>query len=471
MNKDKYTKDLEAKLKRFEDMMNVSVEMMDVLSNRNEELESRVKELENLIEGAKGKSSRKTSRNSSLPPSKDLDRPQRNKSTRKSSGKSSGGQKGHKGSTLEMSLFPDKVIPIVPKKCTCCGDVLNSANKVLIDSRQEIDIPPVKATTYQYDKYSIACSCGHCNNGNFPSRLKAKVQYGPRIRTWITYLNTYQIIPLKRLKEFFKSAFSVSLSEGTLVNTVSRTAKLAENLYEYIRIYIEQSKTVGADETVIFSNGKRSYYWAFQNKRASYITFDETRKKDVILKNFPYGFPNAILTSDRYAAYFSTPAKGYQICWAHLLRDLQYLKETEDSKHVDDLYSIYNRAKKLESLKTSNSRDGKKVKTLESDLNNLLLADVDQKHKETRTLLKSLKKHRSSIFSFMYNKDVESHNNGTERVFRNAKTKMKVSGQFKSGQQDYAIIRSLIDTLIKNKRQIFQSFFDLQCGKDVILGF
>jgi len=348
---------------------------------------------------------------------------------------------------------------------------LNADEKELIDSRQEIDIPPVKALNYQYDKYSIVCSCGHCNTGNFPKRLKAKVQYGPRIRTWISYLNTYQIIPLKRLKEFFKSAFAVSLSEGTLVNTVSRTAKLAGNLYEYIRSYIEQSDTVGADETVIFSNGRRSYYWAFQNKRASYITFAETKKKDVILRNFPYGFPSAILSSDRYAAYFSTPAKGYQICWAHLLRDLQYLKETEDNKYIDGLYSIYNRAKKLESLKTSNSRNGKKVKSVENDLNEILLTHVDEKYSGTKTLLKSLKKHRSAVFSFLYNKDVESHNNGTERVFRNAKTKMKVSGQFKSGQQDYAIIRSLIDTLIKNNRPIFESFFNLQCGKDVVLGF
>lgn len=471
MNKDKYIKDLEVKLKQFEEMMEVSIEMLDVMSLENEDLKSRVKELENLVDGAKGKSLRKTSRNSSLPPSKDLNRPQRNKSTRKPSGKKSGGQKGHKGTTLKMDLFPDKIIPIVPKKCSCCGIALNSDNKFLIDSRQEIDIPPVKALIYQYNKYSIDCSCGHNNEGNFPKRLKAKVQYGPRIRTWITYLNTYQIIPLRRLKEFFKSAFAVSLSEGTLVNTVSRTAKLAGNLYEYIRTFIEQSEVVGADETVIFSNGKRSYYWAFQNKFASYIAFDETRKKDVILKNFPHGFPNAILTSDRYAAYFSTPAKGYQICWAHLLRDLQYLKETEDNKFIDQLYSIYHRAKNLESLKTSNTRNGKKVKSIEKDMNGLLLSNVNEKFKETKKLLESLKKHRSSLFSFLYNSEVESHNNGTERVFRNAKTKMKVSGQFKSGQKDYAIIRSLIDTLVKNNRPIFESFFNLQSGKDVILGF
>jgi len=458
-------------LKRFEEIVEVSVEMMDVMSNENNSLKNRVKELEDLIDGSAGKNIRKTSRNSSLPPSKDLIKPKRNQSLRKRSGRKSGGQKGHKGSTLEMSLFPDKKIPIIPKKCVKCRTTLNIDNKFLVDSRQEIEIPPIKARTYQYDTYGIECDCGHCNQGNFPKRLKSKVQYGPRLRSWLVYLNVYQIIPLKRLKELFKTAFQVSLSEGTIVNTISRTARLGANSYEFIRTFIEQSSVVGADETVIYRNGERAYYWAFQNKYASFITFSESRRKDVILENFPYGFPNATLITDRYAAYSSTPSKNKQLCWAHILRELNYLKESEDNKYIDCLYSIYNRAKHLESLKTSTKRSGKKVSALEGDLNKLLLRKVPDKYVDTRKLLESFKKHRSAIFTFLYNTDVESHNNGTERVFRNAKTKMKVSGQFKSGQQHYAILRSIIDTLTKNKKPIFESLFNLQIGKDIVLGF
>ncbi|HEY0175484.1 MAG TPA: hypothetical protein VGC08_03835 [Pedobacter sp.] len=59
--------------------------------------------------------------NSSIPPSKDENRPQRTSSLRGSRGKSSGGQKGHEGSTLKMSATPDHIIEHQPWFCNCCG--------------------------------------------------------------------------------------------------------------------------------------------------------------------------------------------------------------------------------------------------------------------------------------------------------------------------------------------------------------
>jgi hypothetical protein len=48
---------------------------------------------------------------------------------------------------------------------------------------------------------------------------------------------------------------------------------------------------------------------------------------------------------------------------------------------------------------------------------------------------------------------VPPDNNGSERAIRNVKVKQKISGQFKSlsGAETFAILRSVIDTAIKNK--------------------
>jgi transposase len=47
---------------------------------------------------------------------------------------------------------------------------------------------------------------------------------------------------------------------------------------------------------------------------------------------------------------------------------------------------------------------------------------------------------------------VPPDNNGSERAVRNVKVKQKISGQFKLGKtaQNFAQIRSVIDTTIKN---------------------
>ena len=91
-------------------------------------LEERVKSLED--------QNNKNSRNSSKPPSTDAF--QKIKSQRKSSGKPVGGQKGHKGHTLEMAENPDHVIVHPVTKCESCGRSLCD-EEVASHSYQRID--------------------------------------------------------------------------------------------------------------------------------------------------------------------------------------------------------------------------------------------------------------------------------------------------------------------------------------------
>jgi transposase len=88
----------------------------------------------------------KNSSNSSVPPSKDENRPKKNQSLPKSSGRKSGGQYGHKGHTLEMSATPDDIINYVPDFCNRCGNNLDHVEAIHGFSRQEVDIPIPKAT-------------------------------------------------------------------------------------------------------------------------------------------------------------------------------------------------------------------------------------------------------------------------------------------------------------------------------------
>ena len=198
-----YVKKLREKILSLTLQLKEAIKILDTVSAENERLEKRVKELESILEKGSKKVVKKTSRNSNLPPSKDISTPKRKKSLRKKSSRKSGGQVGHKGHFLEMSANPNKVIPIVPKVCDYCGSYLDMEKKELVESKQEIDIPPIEALVYQYDSYQIKCNCGNCTIGNLPDRLKAKVQYGPRIRSLINYMSVYQYVPYKRATTIF----------------------------------------------------------------------------------------------------------------------------------------------------------------------------------------------------------------------------------------------------------------------------
>lgn len=66
-------------------------------------------------------------------------------------------------------------------------------------------------------------------------------------------------------------------------------------------------------------------------------------------------------------------------------------------------------------------------------------------------------KHRPFIFPFLYDPLTTFDNNASERGIRNVKVKLKVSGQFKTGQEHYCILRSIIDTTIKNGQSVFDA--------------
>jgi len=462
---------LNDKLRRANDVINDAVIMMDEMRKEMEAIKKRNAELEDLFSKRESKPIQKTSRNSNLPPSSDLYKPERNNNSRKKSNKKSGGQKGHKGSTLEMRKDVDEHISLIPEVCKKCKSQLDISNKSLYSSRQVVDLPaPVKPIVEQYNGYKIECTCGQCNYGEFPDYVNSKIQYGPRVRSAISYMSTYQLIPLKRMQEYFKVTYDLSISQGTFINAIKRTAEKSIGIYETIQDYLSQSEVVGADETVVWVKGKKWQNWVWQDRQATFIVCEPNRRKDVIYKYFPHGFPNSILISDRYAAHLSTPSKGAQICWAHLLRELNSLEEKEDNPWIKSLRNIYERAKNLKSKKPKWSKTNKYTVQLEDDFDRLLLQQLDPKYEDTIKLQDSFKRLRHAIWTFLYHEHVTADNNASERAIRMAKIKMKISGGYKSLQKQYAILRSIIDTLVKNGKPIFETLFKIESGIDISLG-
>ena len=103
--------------------------------NRVAELEAIVLSLTEKINEIEVK---KTSSNSSLPPSQDLTR--KNQSLRKKSGKKSGGQSGHEGSTLTFTGTPDVIEEVRPNFYTSWGSSLSDLPSTIERVTHTIDI-------------------------------------------------------------------------------------------------------------------------------------------------------------------------------------------------------------------------------------------------------------------------------------------------------------------------------------------
>ena len=84
-------------------------ELLEIIVHQQKQIDELQKKVIQLEEELSKYKTKKNSNNSSIPPSKDENRPVKNKSLREKTGRKVGGQKGHKDHTLEMTDSPDKV--------------------------------------------------------------------------------------------------------------------------------------------------------------------------------------------------------------------------------------------------------------------------------------------------------------------------------------------------------------------------
>lgn len=404
----------------------------------------------------------KNSNNSSIPPSKDENRPRRTQSLREKTGRKPGGQKNRKGKTLEMTPTPDLVEEHAPGYCNCCGGELSDTVMEFAGKRQVYDLPEIKFKVTEHRVYKRVCSCGHETTGTYPDHVKAPVSYGPNVEGMIGYLHARQYIPFKRMQEMFADIFHLPISEGGIHYILSRLVNKALPGYEMIRQRLANSTgAVGGDESGVKVNGDKFWAWVWQNHRATFISITDNRAQRSITENFGDGFRHAVLTHDCWRSHFNTPAVSHQLCTSHLLRELNYFTERYANQWSLDCKELFKSALALKKRMTSEDyrRGLAERDTVEKDMDKLLERDIPPGEKELAAFQKRLAKYRGFLFTFLYHQAVPPDNNASERGIRNIKVKQKISGQFKSGHGGiaFAVLRSITDTIIKNNQNVFNS--------------
>jgi transposase len=433
--------------------------LSDKVKRQEEENKALQEKINLLINGRK-------SNTSSTPPSHDIGR-SNSKNLRLKTGRKSGGQPGHKGTTLEMKEDPDEIIDYKPDYCSNCGADLQQEDSEVTDRKQEIVIPPIQVQYLEHRSHTKICPvCGTSCKGCLPDHLKAPIQYGTSVSAIATYFSVYQYLPYKRMAMMFQDIFRMPISEGSIDNLLERTTQKALSIYETIRQQIQGSKVVGGDETGCAVAGKKGWFHTWQNNALTFIAASLNRGYKTVETYFKDGFVKAVYVSDCWAAQLKVPAYRHQLCIAHLLRELTNFEDAlfcTWSKKMKQLLQEAIVLKKQLTMVDFNEPPPA-VLQLQTKLENLLQEDCTTSHRKVRAFIKRLVKNKDSILTFLYYQDVPPDNNGSERAIRNVKVKTKVSGQFRTekGANRFAILRSVIDTTIKNAQNVFQALVALE---------
>ena len=215
------------------------------------------------------------SNNSSIPPSKDINRKKQDK---EKSAKSAGGQKGRAGKTLIQTQTPDEIKVILVER-----DFLPKGHyrEIGFQKRQVVDIDIRKVVT-EYQAQILENEQGKRFIGEFPEDVNSPIQYGVGVKAHAVYLSQYQLLPYNRIEEYFCDQLGIPISAGSLFNFNEHAAALVKSSGAEAAIKKALKTTYQAlhvDETGINIGGKRRWLHGASTTRWTYFYPHEKRGK------------------------------------------------------------------------------------------------------------------------------------------------------------------------------------------------
>lgn len=400
----------------------------------------------------------------------------------KKRGNNQGGQFGHQGKTLETVAEADEIIIHHAAKCVCCERQFTISDvKKIVSKRQVFEIPPPKIEVIEHQLGEIRC-CGQKQYGSFPSGVTKAVQYGARIKGLSVMLNVDYRLPLEKTANLLFELFGCSLNQSTILNATRECFEQLEPIEMNIKSELLKSATNHYDETGVRVEGKLNWMHVASNQLWTYLFVHQKRGTEALRseKSVIKDYTGKAI-HDCWESYFQFQNCQHIICNAHLLRELERLKEggSNWAKLMQKfIYGMYEASgggqielkhrERWERLYEKICGAGEKQEPLPKKPKK-----GRAKNSEGRNLLKRLQKYQVGILEYGFQAEVPFTNNQAERDLRNVKVKQKISNGFRQrvGAENYARIQGFISTLRKQKMNVFQELVKVFKKKDISFSF
>lgn len=409
-------------------------EELQTLRHRLEQLEKRPK---------------KTSKNSSVPPSQDV---KANTKRTKKGGERREASVGRAGGGRPLAPTPDRTVKARLTTCSSCEVEISQVHQRLHSRYDKLELPEIRPIVTRVERYQGTCPCcGEHQVAPVPDELTGGSPFGSTIESLVTYLRYGHAISYERLHQIMEEVFNVSISEGALANLLSRVqTQLTEPMAE-IQAQLQQARIICSDETSARVKGQTEWEWVFQNEDVCFHVICATRGASVIYSVLGDYVPE-VWVSDLFSAQKNHPATHWQVCLAHQLRDCQFAIDAGDEIFAPVIKRLFLRA-----LAIHKRRDLLASSTLyqyrldiQRRLQRALALNPDQD--DGIRLRKRYEEIQSHLFVFLEDATIPPTNNSSEQAIRMSTIFRKVTNGFRSewGRDLFAAVRSVVNT---GKRQ------------------
>lgn len=341
-----------------------------------------------------------------------------------------GQKKGHEGIT-RPEPEPDKTINLTVEICPHCGSKLGEplgTQRKLIE-----DIPKpqqMTVTEFLVNFYH----CNNCNHDITPTHpdLPKEGRFGNNTIAQATLMKFEDRLPYRKMVAVFMRNHALTITAGSLVDIVNRSAIALRGNYMQILVAVRESAYIYADETSIKVNGARYWIWIFVTEKDVLCVVASSRgiKALKALKGF-----KGKLVCDGWKVYTSF-AEIIQRCWAHLLREADSLPNLLEAEQLaNELHAMFNECKEF--MEGEPLEDSRKQMHEVMTLRMKRLVSLNYESGNVKKFVTKMSNGFENWFTFILHPDIEPTNNIAERALR-----------------EHVVIRKIIGTL-RNKKGVF----------------
>jgi len=371
--------------------------------------------------------------------------------------KKKGGLFGHTGWFRKKPRRIDKTEELKLDKCPECGsNDLAECKKTEEHIQEDIVLPRVEATRYIRHRYY----CKGCKKIVSPKGANELIRgrIGPTAKSFAVFLRYVVKISERDVQALFEKAFGLKIAASSISGFRDKLKEEALPLYEKLVETLRRGRFIHADETGWNVNGDNHWLWKFSNKNICVSHIDPSRGQAVVDKIIGDTY-DGVLISDFLSAYNKIKAKAKQRCLVHILRDLKKVMEhwRDDTevmsyclrlkKILEDAIELYKEYK----ARRWNRAYRKRREAIKQSLKDFSFPNPNKKI--LNRFAKRLERHKDEMLTFLYEKEIDFHNNHAEQQIRPDVIFRKITfgNRSPSGAENHSVIMSVLQTAKLNK--------------------
>jgi len=403
---------------------------------------------------------RQNSQNSSRPPSSDP--PQAPRRRRVRGQRRRGGQPGHPGQT--RSLVPeeevDTVVILKPEQCQACQGLLVGDDPAPF-RHQVMEMPPIQPIVTEYQGHQLRCpACGATTRAPWPEGVPSGT-YGPRVHATVALCTGAYRLSKRTTAQVMRDMFGVPMSVGTISQSEQTTAAVLAAPVAEARAYVQEQPVAYLDETRWRQGTTRAWLWVAVTTLVTVFVVRLSRGGQVARELLGSTF-DGILVTDRYSAYNWYPVRWRQLCWAHLLRDFEAIRDRGGAStplgealltQAHQMFHWWHRVR-AGTLQRTTFRSY--MTPLRREVLRLLEAGQHCGVSQTAGTCQALLQQRAALWTFVQVPGVEPTNNAAERAIRPGVLWRK--GSFgthsEAGSSFVASMMTVVTTLKQQQRPV-----------------